>query len=145
MRAYSHQQVVAIICLIAVGLNTAVFSRGFVRCTDVDGSTRMEWGCTKDDRGHCQAVCSDSKESGESTNHSQSEPCEDTPATSTVVATDRTVISKSFSLPSQMPVTSQQIVYAVTPALSTLPFLRDPTIAASPPSLLTIRTVVMLV
>lgn len=145
MRASTLQQIVAIVCLVAVGINAAVFARGFVHCADLDGSTRLEWGCAKDDQGHCQLACDGSEEANESSDHTQSKPCDDTPANNTVVTTDRTINSKSFTLPPLMPVAVVQIAHVTVP--ETVVNLRQhgPTIAASPPSLLTIRTVVILV
>jgi len=133
------------VCLLAFGLNAVVLARGFVRCTDEHGTARIEWSCEKDEQDHCQVVCDGSPETGETTDHSQSQPCEDTPANSVIVATDRTVAAKSFELPPMMLVAVLHTAQAAVPAMEVFLVRRGPTIAASPPSLLTIRTVVILV
>jgi hypothetical protein len=99
MRRFTFQRLVACICLLAFGLNTMVFARGLVRCTDENGSTRMEWGCEKDGLGHCRVVCDGSADQDEPIDHPESEPCDDTPATTTLVMASRAVSAKDLTLP----------------------------------------------
>ncbi len=145
MHSIRFQQRIALVCLWAIVLNTAFLARGLVRCTDVEGVARIEWGCEKNDRGHCQSACESAESDTSKGNPSKSEPCDDSPAISLVIASDRVFTAKAFVMPPLMLAAMLPVMPTVVEATPIRPHLHGPIITASPPALVTIRTVVILV
>lgn len=78
--------------------------------------------------------------------HSESDPCEDTPANGSLLATNRAVSAKNLTL---LPLMAMPLLHQLTASIPVAPKVTilhgRPAIAASPPSLMAIRTVVLLV
>jgi hypothetical protein len=131
---------------VALGLHASALGRSLVHCTAADGSARLEWGCPKDEAGHCAASCEgDDLEGATPSFHGDSERCDDAPlsVSATVTARPR----------------GERTVQDVVPAPTVLPALHaalpEPPVAAAaardgratgpPPPLRLLRTVIILV
>jgi hypothetical protein len=141
------KRIVALLCALALCLNTTVFAQGFVHCEGADGTLRLEWGCAKDEAGHCDDACTaDSEESEDSDHHSESEPCEDAPVSSPGCAVGRSALHKqSLDLPDLAPAPMLWIATVAMPAPQRVGWQPTVRVMCSPPSLRAVRTVILLV
>ena len=144
MRSPFMQQAIAILCLLAFGLNSAVLERVLVRCGGADGSSRIEWLCDKDELGHCRIACDEPASEDDSSHHSQAEPCNDSPAT-IAVDRNRAFDVKTLSLPAPLLCVVPFPQARIVATASRQKLARGPLITGSPPSLWTIGTIVLLV
>jgi hypothetical protein len=147
MRLPPLKSIVALLCALALCLNTTVFAHGFVHCEGADGILRLEWGCVKDAAGHCDDACSaGSEESEDPDHHSESEPCEDAPVSSPPCAAGRGALHKqNLDLPDLSPAPILWIATVALPAPSKIGWERMARMMCSPPSLRAVRTVILLV
>jgi len=78
------QHLIAILCLVALGLGQTVFSSIGVLCTDASGESRIEYACIKTSEGQCLTSCTDDASALIEDDHDEDsrtlpEPCEDQP------------------------------------------------------------------
>lgn len=80
------KRLVAILCLLAIGLGQMVIAPWVVRCMDGNGVSRVEFVCLKDSAGMCVAACAEDRLALTADNHHDkhdgSLPCEDEPVDS---------------------------------------------------------------
>ncbi len=81
MRFRRFHHPVAWFCLIWFGLANTLMASGVVVCQDGHGDSRVEWGCSQNDRGECASRCGDASEPEQSGSCDQDEsrPCRDVP------------------------------------------------------------------
>jgi hypothetical protein len=148
MRLSPLKRSVALLCALAFGLNTTVLAHGFVQCQDGDGTSRLEWGCAKDEAGHCAEACngvSDGQDTDQG-EHSESEPCDDTPVKTQPCGADRGTIQQQTLKLLDLPATAA--VWFVAPLwapAAKLAWERPASTMRAPPSLRAVRTVILLV
>ena len=134
------RQLVLWTCLVAFGLNSAILARGVVRCEDSQGSSRLEWGCQKNGDGHCQR-----KTDAHPEHDQRSGPCEDTPVNSSLTAADRAAPGSPHVVLPNLLIADVELVEAHFELVVRQGSICQARIAAPPPGLATIRTIVFLV
>ncbi len=135
------------LCLISIGLSGVAGSGMLVRCVDVSGRTRIEWGCARNAVGECLTSCgavlAPADEHGRHANHL---PCRDAPLEGPGPAVKSPSRSAEFLSTVHLPpaVAAATSIAAAAPACVRVhPVQR---IAARPPDGLDrLRTIVLLV
>lgn len=143
MRQPLIHKLAAILCLLVFSLH-AWAGAHVVRCTDPSGKSHLEWGgCEQDARGQCASSCDDNEPTCDDSHAPR--PCEDTPVQKDLgVATVRSLIQiTSFDLPTPMYVLVPFLVDV--PAIATRTRWSDYRLAAPPPAMICLKTVVLVV
>lgn len=96
------QPLLALLCLLGLGLTNALVAHGWVICRDGHGVTRVERSCQRNASGECVTACGpDADDPGE--DHPEGEgpahPCDDTPITDT-----HQVMRGTSRAPAEMPI-----------------------------------------
>lgn len=142
MTRFLFQRFCPIVCLVAFCFQ-AIAGIGLIRCTDPSGSTRLEWGCDRNEAGLCV-------NSSEDAPHEQHEspkprPCEDTRVQSEISA----AIERSTAQPHSLSADGACFILSPAP-IDPLPKVLttrrvEPRAAAPPPWLTFVQTIILLV
>lgn len=140
----SFHFLVTLMCVLSIAFQ-AVAGGLLVQCNEADGSSHLEWGgCGRDENGRCAKPCGP-QSPDDSESQTQQNPCEDKPVTTDVVSS--TVRSATSSITVDLPLPVFAVVaFPNTPLPLNIPVQRiEVRATAPPPSIASIRTIVMLV